>query len=158
MQAIAREFAGDTRSPPRCYNGMTCPAAPSRPVHFGSVGLLVTLLFVGVPACADAPVLPAAASTPAPAEEPASSPLAALERPARTEYEATVLDCLPAGGYSYLELALADGERRWAVIASERPAVGAAVRARVHGTRTHFDSRRLKRSFDRLDFATIETI
>lgn len=107
---------------------------------------LAALLLVCLPACDDA------------APTPAGSPIAALEQPTRTQYDATVLACLPAGDYNYLELALADGERRWAVISSERPPVGAAVRTRVFGTRTHFDSRRLKRSFDRLDFAAIEPI
>lgn len=120
---------------------MPSPDAPPRHLR----ARLAALLFVGLSACDD--------TRPA-----AGSPLAALEQPAQTQYEATVVACLPAGDYSYLELALADGERRWAVISSERPAVGAAVRTRVFGTRTHFDSRRLKRSFDRLDFAAIEPI
>ncbi|MBL8944859.1 MAG: hypothetical protein JNK45_16980 [Myxococcales bacterium] len=104
-----------------------------------------------------------AAEAPAPVESvaaaaPATSPMGALERPTTPAYQGTILSTQKVGRYHYLELALADGERRWAVTTSEPPSIGAAVRTHVFGTRTDFDSPRLKRRFARLDFATVERI
>lgn len=92
------------------------------------------------------------------AAKPSASPMGALEQPTTPEYQATVMSSQQVGRYHYLELALADGGRRWAVITSDPPRVGAAVRTHVFGTRTDFDSPRLKRRFAHLDFATIERI
>lgn len=104
-----------------------------------------------------------AAEAPAPiqsvdAAKASASPMGALEQPTTPEYEGTVVSSQQVGRYHYLEVALVDGGRRWAVITSDPPAVGAAVRTRVFGTRTDFDSPRLHRRFAQLDFATIERI
>ncbi|MBK6918769.1 MAG: hypothetical protein IPH07_15355 [Deltaproteobacteria bacterium] len=89
-----------------------------------------------------------------------ANPLVDLGVGESTEYDATVVASLAAGEYSYVELepAASQGERRWAVTLGEQPPVGALVHARVAGTKHDFESRRLQRRFERLDFAALELL
>lgn len=125
-----------------------------RPRRFALACLLA------ITACETEHATPAAVEAPTPARTaPRSNPLVDLTADP-SEYDATVVASLAAGEYAYVELepAPANGERRWAVTLGELPPVGAVVHAKVAGTKHDFESRRLQRTFERLDFATLEIL
>ncbi|WP_428265522.1 hypothetical protein [Haliangium sp.] len=67
-----------------------------------------------------------------------------------------VAERLDAGSYTYLDLALDDGGRRWVVVmgapAADR---GDEIEVVAMGTRQDFHSRRLDRTFAELTFASL---
>lgn len=66
-----------------------------------------------------------------------------------------VAERLRAGSYTYLDMRLHDGGQEWIVVMGQAPATGQDIEAVNMGTRTHFHSRRLDRTFDRLTFAWV---
>lgn len=87
---------------------------------------------------------------------PAGSPLGAIDPLAMTPREATVLERLEAGPYSYLRVRLASsGEHAWVATMGEGAGAGAQVRIIPFGEKNGFYSRRLDRTFDRVVFATV---
>jgi hypothetical protein len=66
-----------------------------------------------------------------------------------------IVEQLPAGPYYYARLRLGDGQSRWVVGMGKGPGAGAAVAARLLGTRRGFYSPRLQRRFDSLSFVWI---
>ncbi len=115
------------------------------------VSRLLLGLVCSAPACDAGPPAVGAAGA-------AASPLMALEPGTSAGYSGIVRAGLQAGGYSYLNVELAAGERRWAVSMGPMPDVGSAVRVQVLGTRTEFYSPRLGRTFATLDFAQIDAV
>lgn len=64
------------------------------------------------------------------------------------------VEIVSAGSYTYLDLALAGGERRWVVVLG-RPALGrdGAITVTAMGSKRGFRSRKLGRVFAKLTFA-----
>lgn len=72
-----------------------------------------------------------------------------------THLHGRIAERLPAGGYTYLDLVLADGSQHWVVVMADNvPDTGHEVDVVAMGTRTDFYSRRLGRRFDRLTFVS----
>lgn len=120
-------------------------------------GILCWLLIGSLYACRSesAPVPAPGEPAPRAAEVITTPPIAELSAPAVRQYSGTVVTRLPAGSYTYLEIAVADA-RRWAVTTGGGAEVGERVHAEVFGTREDFASPRLGRRFAHLDFATVE--
>jgi hypothetical protein len=106
-------------------------------------------LFAVLAACDRAPP-PSAVQRPA----ITGSPLAGVTA-VNASFVATVREVLRAGSYSYFDVELDDGSRRWAVMMGPALVVGTRVRVDVFGTRRDFDSPRLRRRFATLDFARV---
>ena len=99
-----------------------------------------------------------AATTSAATRTPSANPLLAADQAERGQrLHGHITEKLPAGGYTYLELELADGDRTWVVLmSSETPEPGDAVDVVAMGSRSDFHSRRLDRRFDHLIFASLD--
>ena len=67
----------------------------------------------------------------------------------------TVVERLDAGGYLYLHLQAADGERTWVVGMTRDVNVGDVVEATAFGARQDFWSARLQRRFETIWFAAL---
>lgn len=100
---------------------------------------------------------PGPATTSTAASPPSTNPLLAADSTERGQrLHGQIIEKLPAGGYTYLELELADGDRTWVVLMSrETPGPGDEIDVVVMGSRDGFHSRRLDRRFDRLLFASL---
>lgn len=125
------------------------PAAPA-------VSSTLSLLLATALACgATAPV-----ATPAREPKPAREALAGPptpEAPAAGDERFTglVLERLPAGPYTYLQVATEQGAR-WVVTMGAAPE--GAVEVRNMGIRKHFHARRLGREFDELVFGIVASV
>ncbi|GAB4568406.1 MAG: hypothetical protein Tsb0020_21820 [Haliangiales bacterium] len=83
------------------------------------------------------------------------NPLADISLEERGErLQGHAAEIVSAGSYTYLDLAIEGGERRWVVLLG-RPALarGSAVTVTVMGSKRGFRSRKLGRVFDELTFA-----
>ncbi len=146
---------------------MKVPSRFDAPLAFATLGFApaLALAFAFGQGCGRAPdagAAPAAsaASALASAAPAAAGPLGPLQRYAlpaseRVAFAATVLERLDAGAYGYLRVAREDGAQAWVV--TMRPSVDAGARVRVtaYGRARDFDSKRLKRRFDELYFASV---
>jgi hypothetical protein len=65
----------------------------------------------------------------------------------------TVLETMNSGGYSYVYLQKNGGERLWVAVPETRVAVGEQMRCREGLVMTNFESKTLKRRFDRIVFS-----
>lgn len=73
--------------------------------------------------------------------------------------QGVVLERIGAGSYTYLRLrSLDDDTERWAVVLGRGAEPGERVSVTHFGTRRDFHSRRLDRTFDRLDFVMISNL
>jgi hypothetical protein len=119
------------------------PVAPST---------LPLLLLAAALACGPAP----AVVTPAPAREVLTGP-PTPEAPAAGDERFTgrVLERLPAGPYTYLQVATESGAR-WVVTMGSAPE--GTVEVRNMGVRKHFHARRLGRDFDELVFGIVASV
>lgn len=101
---------------------------------------------------------PPAGTPAAPAGEPAAgsrpAPPLAEEPHSVDGLVGTVVETMDAGGYTYVHLELADGNRRWAAGPETVIAVGNRVALRNAMVQERFYSPTLERTFDRIDFAT----
>lgn len=119
------------------------PAAPSTL----SLVLLATAL-----ACGPAATVP----TPAPAPAPLAGPPATQAPAAGDErFTGRVLERLPAGPYTYLQVAT-EGGARWVVTMGAAPE--GLVEVRNMGIRKQFHARRLGRDFDELVFGIVASV
>lgn len=127
------------------------PAVPAVSSMLSLVLLATTL------ACGAGP----GASTPVAVQEPTPTPVLAgpptPEAPAAGDERFTghVLERLPAGPYTYLQVATESGAR-WVVTMGTAPE--GAVEVRNMGTRKHFHARRLGREFDELVFGIVASV
>lgn len=86
----------------------------------------------------------------------AASPLAKLDaNSAAAPEHGTVAERIAAGPYSYLRIASAGAPDAWIATLGEGAPVGARVAIRSFGARRDFVSRRLGRTFARVDFALV---
>lgn len=121
------------------------PVAPST---------LCLLLLAAALACGPAPAV--VTPTPAPAREGlAGPPTPEAPAPGDERFTGRVLERLPAGPYTYLQVATESGAR-WVVTMGAAPE--GAVEVRNMGTRKHFHARRLGREFDELVFGIVESV
>ncbi len=116
-----------------------------------SLLLLATALACG----ATAPV-----ATPAPEPKPAPEVLTGPPTPevpaaGDERFTGLVLERLPAGPYTYLQVATESGAR-WVVTMGAAPE--GAVEVRNMGIRKHFHARRLGREFDELVFGIVASV
>lgn len=126
------------------------PAAPAVSSTL-SLLLLATALACG----ATAPVV-TPASEPMPAPEVLAGPPTPEAPVAGDErFTGLVLERLPAGPYTYLQVATESGAR-WVVTMGAAPE--GAVEVRNMGTRKHFHARRLGREFDELVFGIVASV
>ena len=85
---------------------------------------------------------PAPAATPAPAEKAAQPALAGK-----------VLETMDSGGYTYVYLQKKDGEKIWVATAATPVKVGSQMSFKGGGEMFNFESKSLKRTFDKIIFA-----
>jgi len=100
------------------------------------------------------------AVTPAPAPAPAPEVLAGPPTPEAPavgdeRFTGLVLERLPAGPYTYLQVATGTGAR-WVVTMGSAPE--GPVEVRNMGIRKHFHARRLDRDFDELVFGIVASV
>jgi hypothetical protein len=137
------------------------PAAPA--VSSALSLLLATALACGATAPVATPVAapvatPVAASAPepTPAREVLTGPPTPETPVAGDErFTGLVLERLPAGPYTYLQVATERGAR-WVVTMGAAPE--GAVEVRNMGVRKHFHARRLGREFDELVFGIVASV
>lgn len=123
--------------------------------HLPSPSVLA-LIVVGLVACHDEkpktePTQPAVAAAAAPAMKAPAPPAPAA---AREGVSGTVAETMNGGGYTYLRLTTAAGEK-WAAVPQSTVAVGDKVTLVNPMVMEHFASPTLKRSFDEILFATL---
>lgn len=87
------------------------------------------------------------------ASPPASNPFAAAT-PMLDAFDGDVVRVLPAGGYTYLEIATADATR-WVAVMGDGPPVGSHARIEAVAIQRDFHSRRLGREFAELVFGRV---
>jgi hypothetical protein len=92
---------------------------------------------------------PAAASVPAATHARPSAPAASA-----SEVQGTVKELLEAPGYTYLRLETASGEQ-WAAVPTTKAKVGDRIQLGGVTVMQGFESKTLKRRFDRILFATV---
>ena len=87
------------------------------------------------------------------------SPLLTAQPPPvdESEFEGIVEQRLPAGGYTYLAVASADGTRCWVATMGEGEPRGTRVRVRSMAVKQDFRSRRLDRTFEHLVFGMVSS-
>lgn len=117
-----------------------------------SATTLSLLLLATALACSPAPAAAPAAPAPAPAVL-TGPPTTAAPAPGDERFTGTVLERLPAGPYTYLNIATVAGPR-WVVTMGAAPA-SETVEVRNMGTRSNFHARRLGRDFDELVFGIV---
>jgi hypothetical protein len=78
--------------------------------------------------------------------------------PGQEHLVGVVAQHLPAGGYTYLQVELAQGEPRWVVTMRRDVGTGDRVRVDNLGSRHDFYSRRLDRRFAELVFGVVEVV
>ncbi len=123
------------------------PVAPSTL----SLVLLATAL-----ACGPAATVPTPAPAPAPAPVVLAGPPATQAPAAGDErFTGRVLERLPAGPYTYLQVAT-EGGARWVVTMGVAPE--GLVEVRNMGIRKQFHARRLGRDFDELVFGIVASV
>jgi hypothetical protein len=95
-------------------------------------------------------------ATPASANAPAAvaAPAAPAAAPSASSIRGTVTETMNAGGYTYVALRTSDGEQ-WAAIPESAVEKGATVTVNVQMVTEKFESKTLKRTFDRIIFGTI---
>ena len=117
---------------------------------------LCLLLLAAALACGPASTAVTPAPTPAPARAVLTGP-PTPEAPAAGDERFTgrVLERLPAGPYTYLQVAT-DSGARWVVTMGSAP--GGTVEVRNMGVHKHFHARRLGRDFDELVFGIVASV
>jgi len=108
-------------------------------------------------ACGPAPTVAAPAPTPAAPARPvlAGPPATAAPAAGDERFTGRVLERLPAGPYTYFQVATAGGAR-WVVTMGKAP--DGEVEVRNMGTRKNFHARRLGRDFDELVFGIVAPV
>jgi hypothetical protein len=89
-------------------------------------------------------------------QPPAQPAVAAVPQPLTASLTGKVIETLDAGGYTYLHLSTANGEQ-WAAVPQAKVANGATVNVAVQMAMEKFESKTLKRTFDKVLFGTIAT-
>lgn len=89
---------------------------------------------------------PAAAEKAAPAAEKA-------DKPAATPLAGKVLETMDSGGYTYVHLEKKDGEKVWVAAAAAPVKVGSQISFKGGNEMFNFESKSLKRTFDKIIFA-----
>ncbi len=129
--------------------------SPAAPVASSTLSLL---LLASALACGATPPVatPNSSATPAPAREVLAGPPTPEAPVAGDErFTGLVLERLPAGPYTYLQVATESGAR-WVVTMGAAPE--GAVEVRNMGIRKHFHARRLGREFDELVFGIVAPV
>ena len=91
------------------------------------------------------------------AVQPPPQPAVAMApQPLTASLTGKVIETLDAGGYTYLHLSTANGEQ-WAAVPREKVANGATVNVAVQMAMEKFESKTLKRTFDKVLFGTMAT-
>ena len=107
---------------------------------------LVVTSLLGVALCASLPACDSASA--------AVNPLADIIMAERGErLQGQPVEIVRAGSYTYIDLELSDGQRRWVVLLG-KPTLGPdeSLAIKVMGTRSEFRSNKLDRVFDELTF------
>lgn len=111
-------------------------------------------------ACAkknDTSAVAAPAASPAAATAPAAQQTAAPASPAASgKIAGTIVETMDSGGYTYMKLKTADGET-WVATPQVAVKKGQLVTVTPQMTAEKFESSTLKRTFDKIVFATFET-
>ena len=121
---------------------MRLPVLVSTLLAGAVIGLAVP---VPTPQAAQAPKAPAAKPAAPPASAPASAPL---------EVTGSVLETMDSGGYTYLKLKTASGEA-WAAVNKADVKKGSTVTIANPMLMENFESKTLKRKFDRIYFGSL---
>jgi hypothetical protein len=85
---------------------------------------------------------------------PAAAPVAAKEAPAEPEgLSGKVLQTMDSGGYTYMFIEKKNGDKVWVASSATPVTVGAQMRFKGGAEMTNFESKSLKRTFDKIVFA-----
>jgi hypothetical protein len=113
--------------------------------------LVLPLFFVG---CGDTPAAAGADSASMPKAKAPSAALAALASADDSKVTGAVLETINAGQYTYLRLKTAKGEI-WAAVPQQALMVGSPVTIHNAMWMENFESKALKRTFDRILFGSL---
>lgn len=115
------------------------------------IAIAVTILLAAA-ACSKKEAVQQSAATPA---QPAASVApAAAPVPATNALTGKVVETFNGGGYTYLRIATASGDR-WAAVRETKIAKGATVTVDAQLTMEKFESKTLNRTFDKIVFGAI---
>jgi hypothetical protein len=115
---------------------------------------VVTVLSLAVVGCSGAPQSSARNDAATPAQAPAAQPAVMAEAQALA-VTGSVLETMDSGGYTYLKLKTADGEI-WSAVGQADVKVGQQVTVSGASWMQGFESKSLKRTFDRILFGNLD--
>lgn len=115
----------------------------------------VTVLSLAVAGCSGSAPQPSARNDAAPAQKPAAAQPAVMAAPETLAVAGSVLETMDSGGYTYLKLKTADGEI-WAAVGQSDVKVGQDVTVSGANWMDGFESKTLKRTFDRILFGNLD--
>jgi len=114
----------------------------------------VTVLSLAVAGCSGSAPQPSANDA-APAQKTAAAQPAVMAAPETLAVAGSVLETMDSGGYTYLKLKTADGEI-WAAVGQSDVKVGQDVTVSGANWMDGFESKTLKRTFDRILFGNLD--